>query len=152
MQILNHKHNGRVAAGAGEQVQQRLEQAHLRQRIHGVAPCAPSLQLGQQPPKLPTACADQPPPAAQVPCRAPVTAAPQQRRIRQLRPADIDAAAHEEPSVPRAHLATELSDQSRLSHAGLARDEYRAGVTRARPQERGPQGVQLLASTYECRT
>ena len=59
VQVLDHQHDRRLEPGPRKQVQQRLKQPRLCQRIHRLAANAAGLQLGQQPPKLPTPRADQ---------------------------------------------------------------------------------------------
>ena len=152
MQILDHQHDGPIDAGAGEQVQQRLEQARLRQRIHGFAPSAAGLQFGQQPTKLATAGTDEPlePTRLRLPDQRSERA--QQRRVGQLRAADVDATTGQDTRHARARDPLELGDQVRLPHARLPADEHRAGLPAVGSIERGGHSRELLTPTNERRT
>ena len=147
MQILNHQHDRRFEPGAREQVHQRLEQPRLRQRIHGLAPNAAGLQFGQQPTKLPTPRADEL--LEQTRLRLPDQRSEraQQRRVGQLRAADVDTATGQDPRPARAGEPLELDEQARLPDARLSADEHRAGLP-ARP--RGPALPPQPRAAHSC--
>jgi hypothetical protein len=91
MEILDHQHHRRLGSRPSEQAKQCLEQPRLCQWLQRLAPHTTCLQLWQQTPKLSAADSHQPLQQARLRLPNQRSQHAKQRRVRQLRPAYIDA-------------------------------------------------------------
>ncbi len=136
-----------------EQVQQRLEQPRLRQRIDHLAAGAGALQLGQQSPKLATPSADQLLAEPAAPSRARASAAPP-AAVRTAAPSHPYRHSHRRETAPRSPVPAVRTRTTRRVLPTPASPPMKTAPASPAPARASapPPALQLFAPADERRT